>query len=904
MAAGVRKSMSDRVNYSNQVHPTNPFIEFPKETVESSIPERFSEQVNKYPDRIAVQTKNDSWTYRTLNRKANAIAQEILTRYGTTSEIVALLLEPDASIVASILGILRAGKAYVFLDPSYPQSRLRYILEDSQAVALVANNKNWAITEELTHQNLAAINIDKIEDNECKNKIEISPDTIAYLIYTSGSTGQPKAVVHNHRNLLHYVRTYTNTIHLNSEDRIVGLSSFSFINSIYEMFGALLNGATFYPINLKKEGLDSVAQSLAELKITVYVSTPTVYRHLLETISPTLKQQQLPFPQMRSIGIGGETITKKDVQLYERYFADSCLFLSALGSSESPYILYYCINKETASSITNVVPVGYPTSEETEIFLLDEAGERTENYGEIAIRSPYLALGYWRKPELTQAVFLPDPEGGNRRIYRTGDLGHLRLDGVWEHKGRKGFQVKIRGLRVELGEIEATLTQHPGVQAAVVIVRDDIFNDKCLVAYYVAKEKPLEIDSLRGFLRKELPDYMVPSVFVFLDAIPLTANGKVDRRALPTPDVSNLSQEARGIAPRTATELQLVQIWSELLNLSTVGVRDNFFDLGGNSLLALRLMARIEQQLGIHLDLTTLFSEATIERQANLLGATPNTQFSPLVAIQPRGFLPPFFCIHPRAGGVLSYLTLARQLGVEQPVYGLQALGIYGEQEPLSSIEEMATTYIKAIQTFQPQRPYQLCGWSFGGMIAFEVARQLRALGHEIALLALIDSLSPTIVNKPKRDDATLVRLTARLLSHGWDDLESYLLINQERIMPMDELRQLGLNEQLSSIFEETKRLHNLPSEIRLEHMQQLFTVLQAHNQAMHSYIPQPYPGKIVLFSAEENSVQLAEKQIQFWSSLAIAGITVRKIPGGHASIIDSEALAKELRFYLSSNSS
>ncbi|MGB3511819.1 MAG: AMP-binding protein [Microcoleaceae cyanobacterium] len=897
--------MSVELNYTNLVRPANPFVEFPKDALESSIPERFSEQVRKYPDRIAVQTKNDSWNYRTLDHKAKAIAQEIFARYSRTSEIVALLLEHDGSIVASILGILKAGKAYVCLDPSYPQSRLRYILEDSQAVALVTNNKNWALAEELTHENLAAINLDIIEENKYKNPVtlSISPDTIASLVYTSGSTGQPKAVVHIHRNLLHYVRTYTNRMYLSCEDRISGFSSFSFISSILEVFGALLNGGTFCPIDLKEEGLARVAQSLAELKITVYTSTPTVYRHLLETRAANLKQQQTPFPQVRLINIGGETVTKKDVQLYEQYFADNCLFVNSIGSSESLFFLYYCINKGTAPSITNVVPVGYPTSEETEVFLLDEAGERTENDGEIAIRTPYLALGYWQKPELTQTVFLPDPEGGNRRIYRTGDLGHLRPDGVWEHKGRKGFQVKIRGLRIELGEIEAVLTQHPEVPEAAVTVRDDIFNDKCLVAYCVAKEKPLEIDSLRGFLRKELPDYMVPSAFVFLEAIPVTPNGKVDRRALPAPNVSKLSQEARGIAPRTTTELQLGQIWSEMLNIPAVGVQDNFFDLGGNSLLAMRLMARIEQQLGTHLALTTLFTEATIERQASLLSAAPNTQpFSPLVPIQPRGSLPPFFCIHPRAGGVLSYLTLARQLGDKLPFYGVQALGIYGEQEPLSRIEEMATTYIKAIQTVQPQGRYKLGGWSFGGNIAFEIARQLHSLGQEVALLALIDSLNPIILNKPKRDDAMLVRLAARLLSQGCDDLESYLLLNKELIMSMDELRQLGLDEQLSYVFKETKRLHNLPPEIGLEHMHQLFAVLQAHNHAIHSYVPQPYPGKITLFSAEEHPAQLAEKQIQFWSSLATGGITIHKIPGEQLSIIESEALAKELRSYLRSN--
>jgi thioesterase domain-containing protein/acyl carrier protein len=426
------------------------------------------------------------------------------------------------------------------------------------------------------------------------------------------------------------------------------------------------------------------------------------------------------------------------------------------------------------------------------------------------------------------------------------------------------------------------------VDQAIVIVREDIPKDKRLAAYIVAKEEVASSD-LRGFLKSTLPDYMVPSAFVFLDEIPLTPNGKIDRRALPVPDVS--TQKGEKIAPRTTTELQLVQIWSEVLNIPRVGVRDNFFDLGGHSLLAVRLMASIEQQLGTSLPLTTLFAEPTIEGQASLLNAAPNPQlFSPLVPIKPTGSLPPFFCVHPVGGNVLCYAALARQLDAEQPFYALQALGLNGESQPKTCIEDMAATYIQAIQTVRPQGPYRLGGWSLGGVVAFEMARQLEALGAEVETLALIDSFNPTVLNKTKPDEVMQVISFAKHLSRPFE---------KELPVSAEELRQLGFDEQLNYIFEKAKILDILPPEMGLKQMQQLFAVFQANVEAMDGYVPQPYSGQITLFYADGKSEELAQKQIQGWSSLATGGFKSHKIPGDHFSIIRNEALAKQLALYL-----
>lgn len=359
---------------------------------------------------------------------------------------------------------------------------------------------------------------------------------------------------------------------------------------------------------------------------------------------------------------------------------------------------------------------------------------------------------------------------------------------------------------------------------------------------------------------------MIPSAFVFLDTIPLTPNGKSDRRALPAPDTSHLSQAA-GITPRTTTELKLVQIWSEVLNIPTVGVRDHFFELGGHSLLAVRLIARIEQQFGIHLPLATLFTEPTIECQASLLSDPTHGQpFSPLVPIQKTGDLPPFFCVHPVGGNVLCYAQLADRLGNNRLFYGLQSPGLSVNSQPLTNIKDMAACYIKALQAVQPRGPYYLGGWSLGGVVAWEMAQQLQTLGEEVGLLALIDSYAPTILQK--QIDETF--LTNSLVT----DIGG--IFGKELSISANELQQLLPEEQLNRILQEAKRLNILPPEISIEQMSRLFEVFKGNLKAMYEYLPSPYSGRTVLFCANDEVSQRG------WSSLVTEAMEIYTIPGDH----------------------
>ncbi|MEK8020608.1 MAG: amino acid adenylation domain-containing protein [Candidatus Parabeggiatoa sp.] len=604
----------------NLVHPTNPFIEFQKR--EQTIGERFEQQVRKYPNHVAVKTSRYAWTYRELNDKANEIAQTLLGESQEEARL-ALLFEHDVFMIVGILSALKAGQTYVPLDPNYPYERLAYILRDSQASVVLTNSQNLSLAQTLTNNNLLLINLDDKKLGPSKNNLQstVSPDTVAYLLYTSGSTGQPKGVIQNHRNVLHFIRTYTNNLHITANDKLILLSSYSFDAAIVDIFSALLNGATLCPVNLKEEILAHFSSWLIQEHITIYHSTPTVYRHWISTLT-----EEETFPQIRLIVLGGEPVYKSDVDRYKKHFSTDCLFVNGLGSTESTFSLQYFINRQTEVT-RQAISVGYPLAE-TEILLLDDTGIETEIYGEIAIKSPYLALGYWQKPELTQTVFLPVQAGENQRIYRTGDMGRLLSDGSIEFVIRKDFQIKLRGFRIELGEIEFVLSQHPMVQENVVLVYEEPSHDKRLVAYFVPNSKSIiETNELRHFLKEKLPDYMIPKAFIPLETMPLTPNAKIDRRALAQLSVDSyqLSEELSEenfVAPRTSDEECLAGIWATVLGIERVGIFDNFFDLGGHSLLATQVVSRICEAFSIKLPLINLFKYPTVAELAERVEIT------------------------------------------------------------------------------------------------------------------------------------------------------------------------------------------------------------------------------------------------------------------------------------------
>ncbi|MGH7824578.1 MAG: non-ribosomal peptide synthetase [Candidatus Binatia bacterium] len=596
-------------------HPTGNFIEFKAEDIEQSIPERFERMVGMHLDQIAVKSANHEFTYAELNRRANQVAHALVARCDKQAERIGLLLESDAPLIAAILGVLKAGKIYVPLNSSLPRARIAYMLEDTQASSLITNTKNLAFARELSRNALHLMNLDELDPTIATEnpRIPISPDALTWILYTSGSTGRPKGVVQNHRNVLYFVRQYTNGLHLCADDRLSLLFSFSANGAAHDTFSALLNGASLYPFDVKEKGTAPLADWLGQNRLSIYCSVPTVFRYFLETFGGTES-----FPHLRLIKLIGEPVARKDVELYRKFFSPDCVFINRLGSTETGTICWYFINKETQIE-GNLVPVGHAL-EDHEILLLDGTGRKVDadDIGEIAVKGRYLTPGYWQKPDLTSAAFLPT--AGPERLYRTGDIGRMLSDGRLLCLGRKDSQVKIRGHRVEIAEIEMALLNLGMIKAAVVVAREDPCGDSRLVAYLVPNGdlKPT-VTKLRRALAETLPEHMIPSSFLFLDAFPSAPNGKIDRKSLPDPGNLRPELDTPYAAPTTPVEESLARIWAEVLSLDQVGIHDNFFDLGGHSLLATQVASRVREALQVNLPLRLMFDKPTIAELAEVL---------------------------------------------------------------------------------------------------------------------------------------------------------------------------------------------------------------------------------------------------------------------------------------------
>ena len=615
--------------------PAYPFVLFDDSAIEQSVASRFEQQVARFPDRLAVASASGQFTYAELNRVANRIARAILSRVGEGEEPVGLLIDHGSFQIAALLGVLKAGKCYMALDLPDPLPRMESMLEDSQATLLLTTTKHLSLAGQLTRERgRQVLNCDDLDDTYASDNLErpIAPEAPALMLYTSGTTGRPKGVVHSQANLLVEARNYTNYARLSSEDRFTLWHSCSYTNSVRNLYAALLNGAGLFVYDLVNEGFAGLADWMLRHRITVIHTLPTTFRSFCHTLKP-----DAVFPSLRILRLGGESINRDDIRQYQRRFSPTCLLIHAIGPTETLDIRYFSITHDWNGGDAKI-PIGYAVPDKV-VLLLDEAGGEVgaDEIGEIAVRSKYLALGYWGQPELTRAAFTPDPHDPEERLYRTGDLGVMRPDGCLTHLGRKDFQIKIRGFRVEVTAVEDALLDMDPIAAAVVQALADDAGEKRLVAYVVpAPGAAPKVNELRRALAQTLPDYMVPSAFVFLEALPLSVTGKIDRRALPPPSRSRPPLDDLFVAPRNLVEDILAKIWGELLNLETVGIHDNFLDLGGHSLLAAQALSRVRDTFQVELPLTAFFETPTVAGLAERIGAADRTGGgSPADALKP-----------------------------------------------------------------------------------------------------------------------------------------------------------------------------------------------------------------------------------------------------------------------------
>jgi amino acid adenylation domain-containing protein len=852
----------------------------------------FEAQVKQTPDAVAVVFENKQLTYRELNDRANQLAHYLHT-LGVGSEVlVGIAVERSLEMIVGLLGILKTGGAYLPLDPDYPQERLQFMLEDSQVPFLITQP---SLLEKLPPSQATFICLDDIQNqvseysqDNLKNGLTVS--NLANVIYTSGSTGKPKGVMVEHRGLVNLALAQIQSFAVNNNSRVLQFASFSFDACISEILMTFGSGATLYLA--KKDALlpgQPLIECLQKDEITHVTLPPSALAVLPKE----------PLPNLQTLIVAGEACSLDLV----KQWSVGRNFFNAYGPTEASVCasIGECYQDDLKVTIGKAIA-------NVQIYILDSHLQPVPVGvpGELYIGGIGVSRGYLHRPELTAEKFIPNPfdplptspTSPTGLLYKTGDLARYLPDGNIEYLGRIDNQVKVRGFRIELGEIEAVLSQCSDVQTTAVIVREYTPGDQRLVAYVVlTPDSQTSSSELRQFLANQLPAYLVPNTFVILDSLPLTPNGKCDRSSLPAPD-DQARKNIQKIAPRNLVELQLTQIWSEVLGINDPGVEENFFELGGHSLLAVRLISCIEQKLGKNLPLTSLFQNGTIASLAQLITQeTTQLTYSPLIPIQSQGNKAPFFAVHPIGGNVLCYADLARYLGTEQPFYGLQALGLNETEKPVNSIEEMATVYIKAIQTIQASGPYYLGGWSMGGVIAFEIAQQLSAQGQTVALLTLMDSYSPILLNSVNTEENSSESLLEDI-NESLNIVYSFVrdltgMFNQQIPFSEDQLSHLTSDELLAHFLTWSKQTHVLPPELGEQQIKNWFAVFQASQQALFNYFPKAYPGKTIFFGAEESSLKNPG-----WHEI-IKDLESQWISGDHYSLIKNPILAEKLNSYL-----
>ena len=603
--------MSDNMKPHSLLKPSAGFMPFLREDIEQSIPARFEQIVRRCPDRLALKTSQHEWTYDGLNREANRLAHALLRLVGAGRAAVVILIEQSAPLIAAYLGAMKAGKIAVVLDPSQPSSRLAEFMEEIQPACVVTNADQFAQATELTGSTCPVVRTDQlaVDLSDTAPDIRIAPGDPAAIFYTSGSTGRPKGVIADHRTWVHNARNYANTFYISSEDRVT-LLSLGTSQAVKNICMALLNGAALFPFEVRQRGLDEFLALLEREKITITVMGASLFRSLADVLA---KPEHLN--RLRLIRLGSEPVQKSDLDLYKKHFPRHCLLVNGLASGETGTTRFYCMDHSSEIS-HNILPVGYPVEDKT-ISLLDDAGNEVEpgQVGEIVVKSEYLAPGYWRNPELTNAVFRAGETGTH--WYFTGDLGRMDEDGCLTCLGRKNARVKIRGYGVDLIEVEMAITNLGPVKEAVVMAHQNSAGYAYLVAYLVPVNLPGPSNNdLRQALSEKLPDYMIPTTFVVLSALPRTTSGKIDRQALPAPGHPYRDLSRPLTLPRNQTETTIAWIWSEVLGHETVDVHDHFYDLGGESLQGLRIMAKIRRTFRVNVDIQSLIDAPTVAEMA------------------------------------------------------------------------------------------------------------------------------------------------------------------------------------------------------------------------------------------------------------------------------------------------
>lgn len=840
------------------------FIEWAKDDVEQSIPARFEEQVIRHGARQAVCSDSGILTYDELNRQANSIARAILNLSVDEANGIALYLDHDIMIPAVALGVLKAGRFYVPLSPGHPEDRNAFVLEDSGAGILMTDKHNVSAALSLAarvNQRVHVLGVENTNSFSADNlNIEVSPHDLCFVLYTSGSTGRPKGVCQLHRNVLHAVACYTNLARIGPHDRMSLLHSFSSAACATTLYTGILNGAPVLPFNVREAGLDGLAGWLDRTRISCVHTVPTLFRHLCRHLG---RRRRLD--SVRLVRLGGEATTSTEWQMWRKHFPKHCRMHLCLTSTET-FVYRHVLYDMQTEVVDDVLATGDPVPGK-EMLLVDKRGGSAdaEGAGEIVVKSEYIFPGYWRRPDLTERVLSADPDNSNCRVFRTGDIGRFAADGRFFHAGRADFQVKIDGNRVETAEVEQALRRFPQIHDAAVIPVVTSSNSVRLVAFAaIGSDGAPNRRKLHTFLKGILPEFMMPSALIFTAELPLLPEGKVDRPTLIKRAAMNF-EAMEFVEPRNEVEQTMVEIWQRNLGVTRIGIHDNLFlDLGGNSLAVVGILTEVHEIFQRELPFNVLYEANTVARFCERLIESgrqlPESLY--LLPVRETSKGRPIFFVPGGDGDVLAmgvYSKLSDYVP-DRPFLGLRAKrAITRLLQP--TVEDLASKLIAEIKTIQPEGPYDLAGGCIGGIVAFEMARQLAAGGDEVRRVVLLDTDFPTA----RLHECALIR-------EKWSRIRLHLTrsLSFKHGIP----RRLGrlIFKLISSLLPYKKRATAaMNQDIKL-------TIMTM------SYLPKPYSGKLHLILSQQ--YENRGLRAAWGTKVPAQVIETTVVPGDHDSYI------------------
>jgi len=860
--------MNSQVHIEEQNNWNNTYADYPRE---HPLPYFLNKCARENAYKVALKFHDRQLTYANLYESSNKLAKLLMSTGITTGDVVALAMDRSPEMVVSLLGILKAGAAYVPLDPEYPKERIEFMLEDSSAKVLLTSKKYAHHFSSGAKEILIEDALSKLDAYTADEpNVKFSSDELAYILYTSGSTGKPKGVQISHHNLVNFLLSMQKEPGMTADDKILAVTTISFDIAGLELYLPLICGAQLILSNSEtsKDGrllLDLVKDE----NISFMQATPYTWRMMLEAGW----ENYLPI----KILCGGEALPRDMVN--KLTWRSSALW-NMYGPTETT--IWSTLKLITSD---DDISIGKPIAN-TQVYILDEQLNNMVDgsVGEIFIGGEGVAKGYLNRADLTAERFMDDPftTTAGSKIYRTGDLGRINENGEIYCLGRIDHQVKVRGYRIELEEIEHALVKQEDIKEAVVIAREDLPGDPRLVAYVVLKAGNEHIDlktqtyNWHQALLAVLPEYMVPDDFVLLPAIPITPNGKTDRKSLPKPDYTLVTRSGDYVAPRTDIEKLVAEVWQEVMGIPQISIFDNFFTIGGRSLVAVQIMARIEKLTGKRLPLATLFEHSTIEKLAIRLNVDAKSiTWESLVPIKPTGTKMPLYIVHGAGLNVLLFNALAMNMDDDQPVYGLQARGLNGIDEPLDVMEDIAANYIAEIINQNPEGPYALAGYSLGGTIAYEMARQMIAMGKDVKLLAVFD----TYAKQTDKFDPFVKKIFNRVALFIMQFLYSFVLFANDPIRTI-EYKGTAIKRRVIRLFWKVKAEEKREGFFAYDN-----EIDEASAKAKRNYYQKPLAITVDLFRAKKKTFYMADFKYLGWKKFALKGVYVHDIPGEHNTI-------------------